>query len=355
MALAAIALSSGVAAAQTATSMAPLLDSLHQDPNGVTLGADDIVRGARTIAVGQHVTGNAASFQGPLEIHGLVDGNAVAIQGDVIVGKGGRVKGDAVSVGGAVRLDGGTVDGEMRSISAPTIGRARPSPLTPAQAIRAAISLSAGWYLVLALIGFGVVLMARTHLDAVADALRAQPVRAFAFGLAGTLAAAPVLTLITVALAITIIGIVVIPFALVGFAAATAGALALGFLAVALLLGYGLAGGRNGDTGLLATLQPMLVGLAIFLVIWVAGAGFPWAGGFGAALRMIAVILTWTALTTGLGAVIMTRAGSRPAPVPAQLPPAPTAEHEWQTPTPVTGVTAARRPTPAPRRRESGR
>jgi hypothetical protein len=354
MAFIAITLAATVPA-QTAPSIAPLLDSLKQDPNGVSLGADDIVRGPRTIAAGQHITGTAASFQGPLEIHGLVDGNAVAIQGDVIIGKGGRVKGDALSVGGTVRLDGGTVDGEMRTISAPTVGRARPNPLTPAQAIRAAVSLSAGWYLVLALIGFGVILLARTHLDAVADALKAQPVRAFAIGIAGQLAAAPVFTLITVALAITIIGIIVVPFALVGFVAATAGALALGFLAVALLLGYALAGPRNGDTSLLATLQPLLIGLAIFLVIWVAGAGFPWAGGFGTALRMLAVILTWTACTAGLGSVLMTRAGSRAASAPAQLSPAPTAEHEWQTPTPVTGVTAARRPTPAPRRGESAR
>jgi len=47
--------------------------------------------------------------------------------------------------------------------------------------------------------------------------------------------------------------------------------------------------------------------------------------------------------------VIVTRAGTRtPAPVD-QISPAPTAEHEWQTPTPVSGVAAARRPTPAPR------
>jgi hypothetical protein len=56
-------------------------------------------------------------------------------------------------------------------------------------------------------------------------------------------------------------------------------------------------------------------------------------------------------VSVGLGAVIITRAGTRiSAALPAQIAPSPTAEHEWQTPTPVTGVTAARRPTPAPRK-----
>jgi hypothetical protein len=86
-------------------------------------------------------------------------------------------------------------------------------------------------------------------------------------------------------------------------------------------------------------------------LLWVAGTAFPYAGGVGVALRVIGALATWTAVSVGLGAVIMTRAGTRvSASAAAQIKPAPTAEHEWQTPTPVTGVTAARRPTPAPRR-----
>ncbi len=353
LALAAVLIAAGSAAAQQ-TAVNPgqaLLDSLSQDPNGMKLLPAEVTSGPRTIGEKEKITGTIATWNGPLEIRGTVDGNVAAIGGDVIVAKGGRVKGDALSVGGAVRNEGGTINGETRTISAPTIGSARPAPLTPAQAMRRSISLSVGWYLVLAVIGAGVLLLARGPLDAVSDALRTQPVRAFWYGVLAQAAVIPAFTLAVVALAITVIGLVVIPFLAVGLVAAGAGALSLGFLSVAQTAGYSVSGGRNGDRSFLAGLQPMLFGLSFFFLLWVAGTAFPYAAGWGVALRVIGSLATWTAVSVGLGAVIMTRAGTRPgAAAPAQIAPAPTAEHEWQTPTPVTGVTAARRPTPAPRK-----
>ncbi len=351
-----LALAAAATAQQgAATKAAPdpvqlLLDSLRLDANGVSLSPADVAGGARTIAAKEHVVGNVASWHGPLEIHGTVDGNAVAIGGDVLVGKGGRVRGDAVAVGGTVRLDGGTVDGETRTISAITVGPARRRALSPAQAMGHGFSLSVGWYLVLACIGFGVLLVARAPLDAVSDTVREQTVRAFTVGVLGELGVAPVFALGATALAITIIGVIVIPFAAVAYFAAVAGALALGFLAVVSIAGQTMTGGRNGDRSVFAALQPLLLGLSIFLLLWVAGTGFGWTGGLGTALRITGALITWAAVTTGFGAVILTRAGTRPSAPPSQLAPAPTAEHEWQTPTPVTGVAAARRPTPAPRK-----
>ncbi len=354
LALAAVFMAAASASAQQtvpASAGQALLDSLAQDPNGMKLLPAEVTSGGRTIGEKEKITGTVATWNGPIEIRGTVDGNVAAIGGDVIVSKGGRVKGDALSVGGAVRNEGGTIDGETRTISAPTIGVARATPLTPAQAMRRSISLSVGWYLVLAVIGAGVILLARGPLDAVADALRAQPVRAFVIGVAAQAAVIPAFTLTVVALAITIIGLVVIPFAAVGLCAAGAGALSLGFLAVAQNAGSTVSGPRNGDRSFLGALQPMLFGLSFFFLLWVAGTAFPYTGGVGVALRVIGTLATWIAVSVGLGAVIMTRAGTRvSASAAAQIKPAPTAEHEWQTPTPVTGVTAARRPTPAPRR-----
>jgi len=333
-----------------AGTLAPVLDSLHQDPNGATLTAADVTSGARTVGAKEHIAGSVATWKGPLEIHGTVDGNAVAIGGDVIVGKGGRVRGDVLSIGGAVRLDGGSVDGEMRTLSAFTLGPAVAKPLTPAMAMRHSVTLAVGWYLVLACVGLGILLVARAPLDAVAEALRTHPVRALGAGVLAQLAIAPAFVLLMVALAITIIGVVVIPFAVIGFFAALAGALALGFVAVVMITGGAITGDRNGDRAIVAALQPLLLGLTAFLVLWIAGNAFGWTGGLGAGLRIAAAAITWVALTAGFGAVIVTRAGTRAIPVAAQLSPAPTAEHEWQTPTPVSGVAAARRPTPAPRK-----
>jgi hypothetical protein len=217
-------------------------------------------------------------------------------------------------------------------------------------AMRRSVTLAVGWYLVLACVGLGVLLVARAPLDAVSEALRAHPMRALGAGVLAQLAIAPAFVLLMVALAITIIGVVVIPFAVIGFFAALAGALALGFIGIVMITGSAITGDRNGDRSIVAALQPLLLGLTVFLVLWIAGNAFAWTGGLGAGLSIAAAAITWVALTAGFGAVIVTRAGTRPLPVAAQLAPAPTAEHEWQTPTPVSGVAAARRPTPAPRK-----
>ena len=63
-------------------------------------------------------------------------------------------------------------------------------------------------------------------------------------------------------------------------------------------------------------------------------------------LRGLAVAITWVAATVGLGAAVISRGGTRRQAVAApEL--AAVNDMPWQTPTPVTGVVAARRPTPS--------
>ncbi|HUO51680.1 MAG TPA: polymer-forming cytoskeletal protein [Gemmatimonadaceae bacterium] len=332
------------AAAVTST-----LDSLGRDPNGIAITANDLTEGARTIGAREHVAGSVGSWHGPLTVLGTVDGSAVAIGGDVTIEKGARVRGDALAVGGTV-VNRGTVDGEVRTLSAITVGPPAPVPLTPAQSMRRAISLATGWYLVLGLIGIGIILIVRPNLESVSDAVRVQTMRSFLIGILGQIGLLPAFVLMVVALAITIIGIAALPFAIVGYVAAAAGALALGFIAAAYLAGQAIGGARNGDRSFASTVQPMVIGLTFFLLLWVAGTAFPGAGGFALALRFLSAFITWIALTVGFGAVLVTRGGTRTVTPPAAIAPVVTSELEWQTPTPVSGVAAARRPTPAPRR-----
>jgi hypothetical protein len=93
----------------------------------------------------------------------------------------------------------------------------------------------------------------------------------------------------------------------------------------------------------------LFAGLSVFLVLWLLAGGAAYLGLAGSVLRLLAFLSTWIAATIGLGATIITRAGTRP---PVRMPPIaapPVEEYAWQTPTPVSGVAAARRPTPAPR------
>jgi hypothetical protein len=81
--------------------------------------------------------------------------------------------------------------------------------------------------------------------------------------------------------------------------------------------------------------------------LWVLTSAFAWAPRIEMVLRGIAVAITWVAVTAGLGAAVISRGGKRrqamAAPELASVNDMPA----WQTPTPVTGVVAARRPTPS--------
>ena len=59
---------------------------------------------------------------------------------------------------------------------------------------------------------------------------------------------------------------------------------------------------------------------------------------------MIAVAVTWVAATAGLGAAVVSRGGVRRAVAPGVR--RAMNSSSWATPTPIAGVTAARRPAP---------
>jgi hypothetical protein len=62
--------------------------------------------------------------------------------------------------------------------------------------------------------------------------------------------------------------------------------------------------------------------------------------------RIVAVAITWVAASAGLGAALMARGGVRR--VHVHVGRAPVSPEGWQTPTPIGGIVAARRPTPTP-------
>lgn len=315
--------------------------------------ADSFAMGGRTIRAGTTMAGSVAAANGPLEISGRVNGDAIALHGDVVVHAGGLVTGDAVSIGGHVKLDGGTVYGEMRSLSdLPALtagaGTARQSP--PVTTV-GAMKLVLAWLAVLAIIGIGVLLFAEHNLDGVVAVLERHLARAFWVGLVTELGLVPLLLLLVVALAITVIGLLLIPFAIVAYVVAVAGLLALGFLAVARFTGRGLFRAEPGAGERGVNVRAMFTGLVVYLGLWFAVAALTWVPGAQPVLRAVAVAVTWVALTAGLGATVLSRAGTqheRPGNAPLSKPAAgePLA---WQTPTPVAGVASARRPAPATR------
>jgi hypothetical protein len=313
--------------------------------------ADSFTIGGRTIDPSETVRGLVAVARGPLEVRGRIEGNALALHGDIIVREGGVIRGDAVAIGGHVHARGGTVEGEIRSVAGliPFAGQADEGAGARPPSTWEAIKVVFGWLAVLLVIGIGVLIFAEPAFDPVVETLQRRFARAFWYGVLAELAAIPLLLVLLLALALTVVGILLIPFAIVAYILVVDGLLTLGFLAIARVIGRALLRRRvrPGEPERTVTLRAMTAGLVAFFGLWLLAALFARAPVLGLALRALAVVVTWAAATAGFGAAILSRAGT--VGVDGALPPAsPADELSWQTPTPLTGVAAARRPTPAP-------
>jgi hypothetical protein len=315
--------------------------------------ADSFIIGGRSVAPGETVRGVVAVARGPLDVRGRIDGNALALHGDIIVHPGGVIRGDAVAIGGHVRARGGVVEGDIKSVSGlfPMPSRSDRREPAGAAATWQAMKVVLGWLAILLVIGIGVLVFAEQTLDPVVDALHQRFGRALWYGLAAQLAAIPALLVILLGLALTVVGVLLIPFAIVAYAVALAGAVTLGFLAVARFTGAAIMGRARPKQAAPvrgASLRALVVGLLLYLGLWLLAAAFTWSPLVGSILRAAALAVTWVATTLGLGAIVASRvAGWRPQ--SAGAPGVAADPMVWQTPTPVTGVAAARRPLSAAR------
>lgn len=311
--------------------------------------SDSLVLGGRVIEAGSTVRGPVVVAGGTLVVNGTIEGTAVAIAGDVQVRNGGRVTGDAIAAFGTVRNEGGTIGGASRSLTG-RWGESLRSSLRgdgPAPVKRSPFQLAVGWFGVMLLIGLGVLVFASRYLDGVVDVLQASFWRSFFVGIAGELGILPAVLLLVVGLAITVLGFLLIPFAVVAFVLAVAGLATLGFIAVAQLTGGSIGGNaaeRLSQRG--GALRGVVVGVSLYMGLWLlaTGVGSVTSGPVATVLRVAALLITYVAVTAGFGAALLSRGGSRRDAAVTQAPAPAVNAASWQTPTPVTGVVAARRP-----------
>lgn len=312
---------------------------------GVTVPEASAFRlGTQEIASGTS-TGAVAVARGNLVVMGRIAGDALVLHGDIIVLPGGSIAGNAVAVDGRVRPSGGIIEGDIRGIRGVTgslLARAagRAESERPATTL-SSLKMSLGWFAVLFVIGLGVLLFAERNLDGVVLALEQDFSRSFWMGALAQLAAVPALLLVVTGLCITLIGILLVPFAIVAFIIGLAGLVTLGFLAVSRFTGRAFF--RNDPASRAVSLRSLFAGLAVYLGLWFVAAFFVWSPLAGSVLRTVALAGTWVAVTFGLGATLLSRAGTRRK-SDAAASAKPSDAYSWQTPTPVTGVVAARRP-----------
>ncbi|HEX3865258.1 MAG TPA: hypothetical protein VHV78_00845, partial [Gemmatimonadaceae bacterium] len=277
---------------------------------------------------------------GTVDVFGTVNGDVFTIDGNIRVHTGARITGDALSAGGSVIIDGGTVDGGMRAIAVTAPALPFSGPRQP-RGTWESVKLVVAWFALFAIIGIGVMVFADGTLDGVVLALERDIGRSFWVGLAGEVIMLPGLLLLVAGLAITVLGALLIPFAIVAYVIAVAGLVTLGLLAVARLTGRALTSDRGTTSPRGVHLRALFMGLVVFSGMWMLAALFAWNPVIGAFLRAAAFTITWVAATVGLGGALTSRAGTKRPGVGTTSGAAD--ELAWQTPTPVTGVAAASR------------
>jgi MFS family permease len=258
-----------------------------------------------------------------------------------------RAAADSACVAPAFPFTGSFIFAGLREAIADAHSWASVPPLPPGQATVRALKLTLAWSAVLILLGLGVLVFAPEKLRRITDTLGDDPVNALVTGLIVDLATIPALIVLLILLTVTLIGILLIPFAIVAFLLMWMGIAALGFFAVAQVSGMAVMGPKQRSMSQRgAALGGLITGLLLFLVPWLAAAAMTWSSTPALILRAIAVTVTAVAVTAGLGAVVRAH---KPVRAAEYIPPATHTREElaWQTPTPVGGVVAAKRPAKA--------
>jgi hypothetical protein len=272
-----------------------------------------------SITVGGDVEGDAVSVGGSirLESGARVRGNSVSVGGKVELESGATVEGDAVAVGGVVKVaDGATVEGQKSTVGwgDGISGRGHDDWQFGWPFLFDSDFGDFFWSLVrtlfLILLCCLSVLLARGSVDRTSRRLTDEPWKAIFAGLLTQLLFFPVLIFVTVILAVSIIGIpllVLVPVAVLALLVATL----LGFAAVAQSLGRWAA--DRFAWRLTEPFLPVVVGVAMIQGITVVGKFLGLPGGvfglFAFALVSLGFFVKYVAWTMGLGAMTLSLLG----------------------------------------------
>jgi hypothetical protein len=276
--------------------------------------------GGARVAAGERLDGHLVVFRGNADVYGEVVGDVVSLFGDVTYHRGGRIGGSAVAIGGAVHDDGGTVGGDIKTISEAELRG-------EAEAVQAEVAAPSAFdrlfadvrnllamFVGLAMLGFGSVFFGRRYLEVVSDTAGHSFGRSLVVGLLGQLLLLPTLAMLIVGLVFTLVGILLLPFAVVAYALAAVFAFVGGYLAVAHAIGEQFTRRRMARGAFVRAPNAygyLFTGLLGLMGLWALAALTGWMGPVVIVLKVAAGIITWLAATVGFGAVLLARGGLR--------------------------------------------
>lgn len=262
--------------------------SLGETGGSVTPKGDKVnVGGGVTVAAGE-TTNDAVAIGGAVRVYGHVTGDAVAVVGDVRIFPGGRIDGDAVSVGGRVINEGGEIGGQTTSVGMGGL----PFPSFHGFRGLGPNILFLGWSfvlsLVMSLVYVAIVALFPTRMETIAHVSLEKAGRSAIYGIVAWLLLLPV----ALVLLITCIGIplifVEILLAMVAFLVGKAG--------IALAVGWKL--GEAVNKPIASSVLAVLIGAIAIAFLHLV----PCLGG------IVAFALT----ILGFGAVLITGFGADP-------------------------------------------
>lgn len=168
------------------------------------------------------------------------------------------------------------------------------------------IGMVMSWILLVALVGFVLMAFGADKLDIVIRTMQQGIGKSLGSGLIGQLAIVPGAVAVVVMLAATLIGILLVPLGLVAFMFIVAGVAMFGFIAVATMTGAALTSRKQLDeTANGAMLRSFLTGTAAYLGLWLIAAALSGVPLIGSMLASFASAVTFIAVTTGFGAVLL--------------------------------------------------
>jgi hypothetical protein len=319
----------GIAGAPT-PAPAPEIAPAPSSPTDVsrTRKRDALVRvgGSVTVAQNEIVTDDVAVIGGSADIDGQVQGDVAVIGGSLTLGPHAEIDKDVTVVGGRLSKDpNAIIRGKVAEIGVGGVpfgrgvfGRGARYGWRPNSGVGPVVRFGGTIVRIalLMLLSGLVLLVARPHVEQIAERAAAEPVKSWLVGFLAEILFAPMLVLTVVVLAISIIGIpllILVPLAIVAAMVVSL----LGFTAVAYHIGGLLQGhfeplrARPYAATLLAIaviVSPLLLARFVGLTGQL--------GIFAGILVAIGTLAEYIAWTTGLGAVALARF-SRPHPLPS--------------------------------------
>lgn len=288
----------------------------------------DIAHVGGNLRVEGEVRGDVGVVGGNLivETGGIIDGDAGVAGGNVVLNEGSLVRGEIAVKGGQIQNNGGRVLGEMRAddgYKGPTAAaaseqrreRAERAWYHPITRGLAGMVSTLAFGLVLAGAGAALVFYGLPYLQTVSDTIRVSTLRSAGVGLAATFLVVPGYLMLLVLLAVSIIGIPLILVAAPLYPIAVVVAVGFGLLAAAHAIGERTTEERTPtDLRYRNAYAYLFIGVGLLLAPMLAGHLVGMTGFLGF-VRVLLLILGWMAVasaaTVGLGAVVLSRAGTR--------------------------------------------